>query len=53
MVLKDLDSGIVSTISHYYKWCMKIIDVYHFILEYKIKKFMKIIYRGQKPFINK
>ena len=43
----------ISAIFHYYKYYMRIMDIYHSKLEYRIKQFMEIIYYSYKQVIDK
>ena len=47
-VLKALDLVMVSTIFHYYKYYIEIIDTYHFELKCKTKQFTIIIYDSHR-----
>ncbi len=44
---------IVSVIFNYYKYYIRIMDIYCFELKYKTKLFTKTIYCGHKQVINK
>lgn len=50
---KTLDLIIIFAIFYYYKYSIRIIDIYHSKLEYKIKQFMKAIYYGHEQILDK
>lgn len=50
---KTIDLLTIFTIIYYYKYCMKIINIYYFELKYKTKYFIKTIYCNYKKVINK